>query len=253
MRDMHHPNLGISIEIMVELMKRLEWDWRAIEKNQRDWRWRGKQKVVFPALFSVVVYCGSLRGEEAPLLDLVGVGRHHYEAMNHFHPDKRHALAVLLEPFKTEMGEKDHSMQLAKERASGLKPALWMARMLEWYREQGIGYGPVFRSRDRDPAKALAFQVPILEKLLEIQLNLPELLLRDVDMVAEFGLPGLFREGAATWVMHTRVLDVDIDLNCRMWRMIENLKGKIPQLQMQHHYAEVKQMLALFLRFSKVL
>jgi hypothetical protein len=45
-------------------------------------------------------------------------------------------------------------MPLAKETASGLKPALWMERMLGWYREQGIGYGPVFRSINGDWAKA---------------------------------------------------------------------------------------------------
>jgi hypothetical protein len=28
------------------------------------------QEVLFPALFSVLAYCGALRGEEVPLMDL---------------------------------------------------------------------------------------------------------------------------------------------------------------------------------------
>jgi hypothetical protein len=213
MGDTHHPDLGISIEIMVELMKQFERDWRAVEKNQRDWR--GKKRVIFPALFSIVAYCGALRGEEVPLMDLVGVRRHHYEGMNHPQAEKRHTLAALLGRFKTETGEKYHLMPLAKESASGLKPGLWMERMLEWYREQGIGNGPVFRSGDGDRAKALDFQVPIFEKLLEIQLDLPELISRHVDVMEEYGLSRSFRRGADTRAMNAGVSDADIDLNCR--------------------------------------
>jgi hypothetical protein len=173
--------------------------------------------------------------------------------MNHSDPEKRHTLAALLGRFKTETGEKYHLMPLvARETASGLKPGLWMERMLEWFREQGIGYGPVFRSSDGDRAKALDFQVPIFEKLLEIQLDLPELISRDVDVVEEYGLSCLFRRGADTRAVNAGVWDADVDLNCR-WRTVENSKGKSPQLRMQHHYAEVKQMLASFLRFSKAL
>jgi hypothetical protein len=53
MGDTHHLDLGLSIEIMVELMKRFERDWRVVERNPRDWK--GKQKVIFPPLFSIVV------------------------------------------------------------------------------------------------------------------------------------------------------------------------------------------------------
>jgi hypothetical protein len=108
----------------------------------------------------------------------------------------------------------------------------------------GLGHG--------DRAKALDFQVPIFEKLLEIQLDLPELISRDVDVMEEYGLSRSFRRGADTRAMNAGVSDADIDLNCR-WRTVENSKGKRPQLRMQHHYAKVKQMLASFLRFSKAL
>jgi hypothetical protein len=35
MGDAHHPDLDMSIEIMVELMNQFEQDWRAVKKNQR--------------------------------------------------------------------------------------------------------------------------------------------------------------------------------------------------------------------------
>ncbi len=62
----------------------------AFKNNQRDWR--EKQKVIFPALFSIVAYCGAVIGEGLPLLDLVGVELHHYDVMNHPQPDERHPL-----------------------------------------------------------------------------------------------------------------------------------------------------------------
>jgi hypothetical protein len=34
--DTHHPDLGISIEIMVEIMLHFERDWRAVEQNPHD-------------------------------------------------------------------------------------------------------------------------------------------------------------------------------------------------------------------------
>jgi hypothetical protein len=132
MGDTHHPDLGILIKIMVELMKRCEQDWRVVERNPRDWK--EEQKVNFRALFSTVAYCGALRGEEVPLLDLVRVRCHLYEAMNHSDPKKRHTPAALLGRFKTKTGVKYHLMPLAREMASGMKPGLWKERMLEWFR-----------------------------------------------------------------------------------------------------------------------
>jgi hypothetical protein len=67
-----------------------------------------------------------------------------------------------------------------------------MERILDCY-SQGARYGSVFNLRDGDRAKALDFQVPILEKLVETQLDPLKLNLGDVAVVDEYCLSHLFR------------------------------------------------------------
>jgi hypothetical protein len=54
---------AISIEQMLALMELFESDWRKVMADR--YRTYGQvQKVLFPALFSVLAYCGALCGEE---------------------------------------------------------------------------------------------------------------------------------------------------------------------------------------------
>jgi hypothetical protein len=248
MGDTHHPDLGISIEVMLELMARFERDWRAVSVIPGGWV--EQSKVIFPALFSIVAFCGALRGEEVPLADLTGMRTHHYEGARNLKAP--HTLVALLGRFKTESGEKYHLMPLALETCSGLRPGDWVERMLNWYSLRRVASGPVFRNRWGDRAKAMDFHSAIFAKLLEIQMDLPDLISPNINVLEEYGMARSFRRGSDTQAINRNVSKEDIELNCR-WRSIENAKGRTPRLRMMHHYAEVKQALVALLRYSQAL
>jgi len=135
---------AISMETMLELMRIFERD---LEKT-RTGSLEEQAEVLFPALFVVLGYCAALRGEEVPMMDLKGAKTLFEVGTNH--PDKtlRHVVIPLTGRFKNETGEMYHIILVVLETASGLKPGVWMARMLDWFEKQGVSSGWVCRDHD---------------------------------------------------------------------------------------------------------
>jgi hypothetical protein len=69
MGDKVKQDEAISIKQMMALMKVFERDWEKVMNNRHQPPGQVRE-VLFPALFSVLAYCGALRGEEVPLMDL---------------------------------------------------------------------------------------------------------------------------------------------------------------------------------------
>jgi hypothetical protein len=67
--------------------------------------WSGERAVLFPALFSIITFCGGLRGEETPLMDLTVTRSKFDESDDHA---RKHVVITLIGRFKTETGEKRH-------------------------------------------------------------------------------------------------------------------------------------------------
>jgi hypothetical protein len=250
MGDLHFPDLAVSIEVMLELMKRFEQKWSDLQHvrgaNER------KEGILFPALFTILAYMGGLRGKEVMLCDLGGMRKHHQAGVTHRIAEKRHTTIALLGRFKTEVGEKYHLMPIALRSASGLEPRAWVERMLEWYHVRGIRNGPVFRTIAGSRAHLGIYQGAVMEVLSEIQNDHPEWIPASVDVYEEYGMGRSWRRGSNTQAINQKVDARDIDLNNR-WRLFENAGGRTPRLQMQQHYAEVLQLLPSLLRYSKAL
>jgi hypothetical protein len=80
--------------------------------------------------------------------------------------NKKHAVIALHGRFKNELGEKCHLMPLVRVTNSGLMPAKWITRMLEWYTEAGITRGPVFRGKTGMRAQQSLFCYSIWSRLV---------------------------------------------------------------------------------------
>jgi hypothetical protein len=133
--DQSYPDQAISIEVMLALMKRFEKAWVLAKGREKE-----EEAVLFPALFSIVTFCGGFRGEETPLMDLTGTLSRFDESGRH---RLSHVVISLIGRFKTEKGEHRHMLPLASITASGLKPRLWVGRMIEWYAKKDITSGQV--------------------------------------------------------------------------------------------------------------
>jgi hypothetical protein len=168
MGDKVKQDEAISIEQMLALMDVFERDW---EKIMKDKHRTGDQvrEVLFPALFSVLAYCGALRGEEVPLMDLEATKEFTGSGLEHPDEAKRHGVIALHGRFKNELGENCHLMPIVQVTDySGLTPVKWMQRMFDWYAEIGISRGPVFRKSDGTRARQSQFGFSILSRLVQV-------------------------------------------------------------------------------------
>jgi hypothetical protein len=174
MGDQMKQDEAISIEQMVELMNMFEKDWNKLLRNlQRSPN--QVREVLFPALFLVLAFCGALRGEEVPLMDLDATKEFTASGLAHPEEGQKHAVIALHGCFKNELGEKCHLMPLVPVTSSGLMPAKWIRRMTEWYEELGITRGPVFRNASGMRARQSQFGYSIWSRLVKVSEERPEL------------------------------------------------------------------------------
>ena len=243
MGDLVKPDLAISIEQMHALMGNYEKRW-----NQAGANLLAREMVLFPALFCVIAFCCGLRGEELPLMSLCGIKRHLEKGKNH--PTHPHVVIALLGRFKSEVSQKYHLMPLVLTTATGLEPAKWVNRMVDWYEEKGITRGWVFRSaKNGEAARASTYEWDILLELEKIQKESPEIIDGGVNVLEEYGVSRSFRRGSDTHAQNQGVSIFDIERNNR-WRSVEHAGSKKVVLRMVHHYEEVSQMLKSLLRYS---
>lgn len=178
---------AVSIEVMVELMNRLETRFaRAIPKS-------GEQlEVIQAANFACLSFCAGLRGFEVPkvVLDYLREFRER-EPLNGLPP---HFGLPLAGRFKLQ-GNMDQNLLLfvAAETASGLKPLLWVDRLITSLEDQGVTSGWAFQDKNGRQLKMSSFEEQIFEILGEIQEDRPDLISEKIDVMEDYGLARSFR------------------------------------------------------------
>jgi hypothetical protein len=207
------------------------------------------------ALFSVMAFCGALRGEEVPLMDLEATKEFSASGLEHPDKSKRHAVIALHGRFKNEVGEKCHLMPLVPITDSGLlRPAIWIRRMTEWYDETGVTRGPVFRKGSGKRARQSQFGYSIWSRLVRVSIEKPELFPdKKVDIMQMFSTRRSFRRGATTRAEILGLSSTITDLNNR-WRSVEQAKGRrMGHSSMRSYYSGIRLMLATLLKFSQAM
>ena len=96
--------------------------------------------------FMLIMYCGSLRGEEVPKCDAAGFNLNSDEGMRH--PKLPHVPVCLLGRFKNEQGEHYFMLPVADRTASVLQPGVWVGMLMSKRRKQGRTHGPLFTGLD---------------------------------------------------------------------------------------------------------
>lgn len=245
MGDLVIQDLGISIEQMHALMERYETRWTNARGNRNL-----EGNALFPALFSIVCFCCALRGEEAPLMSLLGTRL--YLESGEKHRTLPHVVVPLCGRFKNETSEKYHLMPLVLVTNTGLEPAKWIKRMVKWYEDIGEERGWVFRDKNGEQAKPSQYEWDILCELELIQRENNGIVGSHVNVFEEFGVSRSFRRGSDTHAINQGVDKMDIERNNR-WRSEERANGRAVKLRMIHHYSEVQQLLPALLRYSRQL
>jgi hypothetical protein len=199
------------------------------------------------ATYLTVGFCGSLRGNEGFMLCLTGLRRMLDEGKTGDKND--HVVLPLLGRFKGEAGERYHLIPLPSTTKSGFSPRWWPELLVHARERQGITSGPAFCWKNKQVAKMKVYEEVFHDLLEVVQGRRPELFGKDCDVREWYGLNRSLRRGATTLATSLCVAKPVMDLMNR-WRTVENARGRVPNLPMREHYADIAMLVPTFLLFS---
>ena len=107
-----------------------------------------------------------------------------------------HVGVPLIGRFKAEKRKQCHIIPTAAETQSGLKPLLWMNRLIEECEMQGRTKGWAFVDNKGEQAPMNHFSEAILDRLVRIQEAYPGLINPGISVYEEVGLARSFRRGS---------------------------------------------------------
>lgn len=237
-------DLAISIEVLHELLKQFKIDIKRAHERKLD-----THLLIQAAVYSVIAFCGSFRGNEVFLVDLDGLFRYFKEEGGE---KKDHVVIPLLGRFKGETGERYHLTPLAAVTRTKIQVKAWIKSLLASCEKVGRKRGPAFGDAFGRVIPSNVMQNIILDALVKVQHRCPAVIPSNVDVREEYGISRSFRRGATTHARNQGVSASDIDAANR-WRNAENAQGRKIGQPMRDHYVEVRQMLPTLLRFSAAL
>jgi hypothetical protein len=241
MGEITRPDRALSSTILLEILKHLNEEWYQVPHNRLSLAQEGA--------FYVIAFSCALRGEEVPLADLTGTARHWEKSLTNNPP---HIVIALLGRFKGELGENYHLLPIVPLTRSGIDNELWIGRLLNLYKVQGINSGPLFRDVNGHRIKANHMEPTFFDRLERIQTTRPDLIESNAEVTEEYGIYRSFRRGSTLEATKQGLPPHVIDANNR-WRKFHMAGASKPSLTMRDHYTDVQLTLSISLRYSSVL
>jgi hypothetical protein len=233
MGAIYKPNLALTSALMVVYLEVVQARINEATSEKEGHLWTSL------GAYSVLCFCGSLRGNEGFLLDLYGLRLYLDEGRE---PQclKPHVVAPLLGRFKNEIGERGyHLVLLAPVTQSGLRVRYWLEALVKVRVEEGRTRGPAFCDEEGWIAYSGTYESRFFEILTEIQGVSPDLIPALVDVVEDYGIGCSFHQGSDSEAISRGVDSSDIDAMIR-WRIVERARGWRPVFSlMREHYADV--------------
>ena len=243
--DRRKRDAAISIAQMITIQELLEEDWEAavLAGDVAEQR-----AVAETACFFLVGYCASLRGFELPKIVLTEL--RDQIALDPVNGDLPHVGIPLWGRFKARSNAIQKLLVfIAADTPSGLKPGIWVNRLVEVLAALGISSGWLFQDVTGQQRPMSYFAEGFYEKLFAARERDPSLFEPGVDIYDDYHLERSLRRGATTRATNAKVPKDDIN-----WINRWNTGGaEIVSGPMRVIYADQKQLLETFLRFSSAL
>ena len=232
MGDEVNSDYALSLDVLHELLRRLERDWTTATSLQRKW------EVARFANFLIIGYCNGLRGEEIVKAELGAMRK--YFAQGRAHPVFPHVVVPLMGRFKGETGELFHLMVMAFDTQSGIPCGTWVERLLQVTEEQGrTGGGYVFVEKNGRPSKCGDFEGEFIKRLVEVRDSRPDLFEVGINIGEAYGVSRSLRRGSTTEAGNRGCPPHIIEMNNR-WRKIERARGRAGAFRMIEKYTEIR-------------
>lgn len=242
-------NLGLEFGILMEIMDRLERE-LVDPDTTRD---RKRFLIVFGA-FMVIGYGGSLRGNEGFFVEAKSLIQNiHVGVTDSVYP---HVVVELFGRFKGETNEATSTLILASRSEGGLPMRRWIQRLvgvlfMEGALEREGQHIPAICERDGELMERKLINEEFLAQLEGIQKDKPNMLDKKIKVRQRYGINRSLRRGSRTRAQYKRV-DKDIIELINRWSRFEGVRGR-PALSMYDHYAEMRQLLNIYVIYSQSL
>ena len=242
--DRRKRDAAISIAQMLAIQDMLEEDWSQLTQDDLG----GKRAIAEDAVIFLAGYTASLRGFELPKIVLTSLRTQIDWEGNDF--EQPHVGIPLTGRFKARSNTvKKILVFVAIETASGLKPALWIQRLVDVLDGLDIRSGWLFQGSDGAQLRMADLNERFHDILLRLQGERPDLFEPGMDPLRDFDLLRTLRRGATTRATNAGVPGTDID-----WINRWNTGGEeLESGPMRVIYSDRKQLLETFLRFSLAL
>jgi len=196
-------------------------------------------------------FCTGLRGEEIPLIDLAGTRNSVEEGMGPDKPDPHFKFVIIGRTKGVQQdGHKFAIPCVATTQGTGLRPGIWIQRLLQVLQECKRTNGKLF-VRALKPAKMMEFENDFFEVLEKVQSS-TDLIPQSVEIRDEYGLSRSSRRGVTA---HARNLRIGEDLlkAINRWGKEANTLTGVPRMDMPDTYTTLRSILPLVLEFSRSL
>jgi len=235
---------AISIDVMLEMMRRFDASYEDTGIDPA-----ARLRISQTATYAVLTYCASLRGYETPKIILTYLRE--FRCPDGRGPLPPHLGLPLAGRFKLRGNmEQNLLLFIVAETQSGLKPLLWVDRLIGEMESRGRTTGWLFADEEGNQLRMTTFEEDIMGTLEDIQATPGLDLIPDgIDIRDAYGLARSFRRGATTRAENKGVPEPLIDYFNR-WKESKDGDGPYFRGGMRVHYAEQREMAEKFLKFS---
>ena len=168
-------NVGISLELLRELLLRLEEG--LMDENVTEQR---KRELVVGGVAFVILWVGALRGGEVLLLEASELVKRRNDGRDL--KDNDHVVVPLMGRFKGETGERNLLLVLANETGSGIETRKWIKRLIGLLIMEGkhLDVGPAICDSTGLVYSMHTLNTLLYEMLEAVQIEKPQLIPKDV-------------------------------------------------------------------------
>jgi hypothetical protein len=243
--EVRKPDEIITIDVLHAIDKILEKVWKNATTQAQ------KRRACEMGAWLMGGYCTGLRGEEMLLIDMLGTATSVQRLMKDEASDPHFKFVIIGRTKGVQQDGKRFAIPCVKvTKGTGLRPGIWVKRLMDMKMLAGETHGKVFVRRLR-PAKLMEFEDDFYAVLEEVQYT-TDLISKDICVRDEFGLSRSLRRGVTA---HSKNMRIDKELRdaINRWGKEANTKLGVARLDMGDTYTTLESIMPLILEFSRAL
>jgi hypothetical protein len=243
--EVRKPDEIITIDVLHAINKTLEAAWKHAPTPEL------KRRICEIGSWMMGGFCTGLRGEEMLLVDTLGTANSVRLLMKEGAPDPHFKFVVIGRTKGVQQDGKSFGIPCVKiTKATGIRPGVWVQRLMDIKRLAGENHGKLFVRKLR-PAKLMEFEDDFYKVLERVQ-DTTDLIAQEVCVRDEYGISRSLRRGVTA---HSKNMRVDKELRdaINQWGKEANTKLGVARLDMGDTYTTLDSIMPLILEFSRAL